>query len=321
MGAPQQGEATLRALVTGCDGFIGSVLAARLWNLGAEVWGLDYRLHGEPALFRVPDERRLTISRLGKFLEGADAVFHLGCQNQECCEDPHGAGFYYNVNLTEYIANACHDAQVPLIFTGSVSVYGEQNPIFDTSEVMPVTQYAAQKLAAEAFILRANGAVLRLSNVYGPGMKLRSPYCGVIGKAVAAALDGTPFTVYAPGTAIRTYTYVDDVVDALLAALAKHEIMKGETAIVAGPDQLGALELAHKCGAQISVVGRRKWDTISRRQVFGTKMEALTGWRPNVGIEEGIMRLTSWALQTLPHSTASVNAPSAAAPISQQATS
>lgn len=235
----------MRTLVTGAAGFIGSALTARLLGRGDDVLGVDALTSNYD-----PDIKRRNIARFGserrfrfdesdirtldwdRAIEGVDAVFHLAAIPGVRASFDRSFDDYVSTNVmaTHHLLAALLErhqrtGDCPrLVYASSSSVYGERSssgPIFRESDpAVPFSPYGVTKLAAEHllnvyasnFELPAIG--LRLFTVYGPGQRPDM----AIQRLIASALDGDEFPMFGDGSQIRDFTFVEDVVDAFIAA-------------------------------------------------------------------------------------------------------
>ncbi|MEK7765067.1 MAG: NAD-dependent epimerase/dehydratase family protein, partial [bacterium] len=228
----------MRALVTGCAGFIGSHLTPRLLDAGWQVTGVDsFTDYYDPALkhhnvdaLRSRDGFRfvtadLAVADLVGAAGDAEVVFHLAGQ-------PGVGGFgahfdaYVSRNLvaTQRLLEAVKETKSlkTFVYAASSSQYGNTDVerVREDHPMRPFAPYGVTKLAAEhlCHLYAANFGLpvvtLRLFSVYGPRQRPDMPFA----KIVRAALDGTTFTVFGDGTAERDFTYVDDVVSAFVSA-------------------------------------------------------------------------------------------------------
>jgi nucleoside-diphosphate-sugar epimerase len=232
-----------RALVTGCAGFIGSHLAERLVDDGAEVVGVDCftrsyaralkeanleRLRCEPSFELV--ELDLATDELDGLLDGVDDVFHLAAQTSVRASFGPGYRDYVrnNVAATQRLLDAA--ARVPLlsfVYASSSSVYGDALaiPTPETEPLEPISPYAMTKAAVEDLALgawreRGVPAVgLRYFTVYGPRQRPDMAFA----RFIAAALSGEPLELLGDGRQRRDFTYVGDAVDATCAAAREGE--------------------------------------------------------------------------------------------------
>ena len=168
----------------------------------------------------------------------------------------------------------------------------------------PTSVYGATKLAQEHILgswclaMGAEHVVLRLQNVYGPGQSLTNPYTGIVPLFAQLARDGKEIPVYEDGQIIRDFVYIDDVAAAISRALVVAEPREGPYDVGSGEGtsilDLAAL-VAHRYGAPPPrITGQfRNGDVRSARCDVSTTLAAL-GWRPQVGLEDGLGRLCDW---------------------------
>jgi len=223
---------TLRVLVTGGAGFIGSHLVRELISLGYEVRVLDNLSRGSlENLGEALNEVELVIGDVrdpevtARAVSGVDAVVHLAAlvNVEESVRLPE---LYTEVNLMGTLNLAKASRRVDsFVFSSSASVYGDpvKVPIPEAHPLSPKSPYAASKAAAELYVKTYSNlygfryVILRLFNVYGP----RQPrsYSGVVVEFVRRALRGEPPIIYGDGEQTRDFIYVSDAVKAVVAAL------------------------------------------------------------------------------------------------------
>src|SRR5579862_2684952 len=228
----------MKALVTGAAGFIGSTLAERLCEDGADVVGLDSFTDYYP---RVLKERNLQcVQRHARFrfvessIQQADLeslladrthVFHLAAQAGVRKSWGRDFSVYTvnNIEATQVLLEACAGRPLErLVYASSSSVYGDNTPIPMREDMLPepVSPYGVTKLAAEqlCYLYHVNFGVpavsLRYFTVYGPRQR---PDMG-FHKFLRATLLGDPITVYGDGEQTRDFTFVHDAVSATAAA-------------------------------------------------------------------------------------------------------
>ena len=236
---PPPGEAPkpLRALVTGAAGFIGSHLCAHLLEQGDEVVGVDaltstypvalkrlnlMAVQGRAFSFRRAD---LLTADLEGLLDGVDAVYHLA--GEPGVRDSWGPRFDVytarNVLATQHLLEAARVRRPRVfVFASSSSVYGDaaHHPTSESTPPAPVSPYGVTKLAAEQLcetyrrVFAVPTVSLRLFTVYGPRQRPDMAFA----RLIAAAVEGTPFTLYGDGTQSRDFTHVSDVVAAMRQA-------------------------------------------------------------------------------------------------------
>jgi UDP-glucose 4-epimerase len=225
----------MRVLVTGGGGFIGSHLAERLLERGAEVRVLDSFATGRREnLVHLPGVEIVegdvqSFERAHHAVRGCDYVLHQAALPSvpRSIQDPLTTNAV-NVTGTLNVLLAARDAGVRrVVYASSSSVYGsnEQLPKREDQPVAPISPYAVSKLAGEGFcrafttIYGLECVSLRYFNVFGPRQDPMSQYAAVIPKFIAAALDGTRPVVFGDGEQSRDFTYIDNVVEANLLAL------------------------------------------------------------------------------------------------------
>jgi len=230
----------MRALVTGAAGFIGSHLADRLLRDGHQVVVVDDESTGRrrnvPAAARY---RKCDVTCLADleppFAEGLDVVLHVAGQVSliRSFADP-SLDLQTNVLGTINVLRLCLKYRVArLLYASSMTVYGD-TAVLPTSEDIhcrPVSYYGITKYAAERYVhATAQRADLdfgfqvtsfRMYNVYGPRQALDNPYQGVLGIFLGNLLRDEPLTIFGDGEQSRDFVYIDDVVDAWVAAIEK----------------------------------------------------------------------------------------------------
>lgn len=246
-----------RALVTGGAGFIGHHLVRRLLSDGCEVRVLDNfatgrreRLEGLDVEIVEGDLR--SYERAHRAVRGTELVFHLGALPSvpRSMQDPLTTSAV-NVEGTLNILLAARDENVRrVVFASSSSVYGA-NPALPKREdhqLLPVSPYGVSKVAAEHYC-RAFTSVygletvgLRFFNVFGPGQDPLSQYAAVVPRFIVAIGNGRRPVVYGDGLQTRDFTFVDDVVEALVLA-AESDAASGEVFNVAAGHETSILEL------------------------------------------------------------------------------
>jgi CDP-glucose 4,6-dehydratase len=310
-----------RALVTGGQGFVASNLARALLERGDAVTVLDLAApaHSGLVLEGIDSEVELLEIDLrdAAALKAAisagefDVVFHLAAQTLvgPAMADPTPT-FEVNVRGTWTLLEACRRADVPaVVVASSDKAYGpsEELPYREEMRLRPASPYEASKAAADAIALSyrpAYGlpvAVTRFANVYGGG---DANFSRLIPEAIAAILDGRRPQIRSDGSPERDFLYVSDAVAAYLAV--EHAVGAG------GP---GAGE-AFNAGGETPHSVREVLDTvvevsgtdlepeylgtgnpsgeIDRQYVDSTKLREMTGWRPEVGLRDGLIRTLDW---------------------------
>jgi UDP-glucose 4-epimerase len=299
----------MRCLVTGGAGFIGTALTNRLVREGHQVRVLDDLSAGDPsglhpdALFTRGDVRDRP--KLWTLLQKADCVYHLAARvsTQESVLYPRE---YNDVNVggTVCVAEAIRDAGVKrVVFTSSATVYGSQprQPVSEMSWPNPRIPYAVSKLAAELYLFslgELNGIetiVLRIFNAYGPGQRIPPAHAPVVANFTKNVLTHASVVVHGDGNQTRDFVYVDDVVEALMAAGSAPGVDKSIINIGSG-EETSINELM----ATLGQVARRQPDVIYNPQQSGgiarlvadlTRARQLLGYQPRVSLREGLKKL------------------------------
>jgi UDP-glucose 4-epimerase len=228
----------MRFLVTGGAGFLGVALANRLAHDGHQVRVIDDLSAGDSARL---DERVLFTRgdvadrpKLWTLLQDVDCIYHLAARVlvSESILYPRE---YNEVNVggTVSVMEAMRDAGVRrVVLTSSGAIYGEQaeQPVREDQTPNPQSPYAVSKLAAEYYV-RTIGAlwgietvILRVFNAYGPGQNLPPFHPPVVPRFLHQALWGGSLVVFGGGGQTRDFVYVDDVVEALVAAATAADV-------------------------------------------------------------------------------------------------
>ncbi len=305
-----------RVLVTGAAGFIGSHLVDRLLVDGCEVVGVDAFTGYYP---RWRKERNIESARchegftlvegdlatmdLGGLLAGVDSVVHLA--GEPGVRRSWGPNFprylERNVVSTERLLEAAVESGVErFVFASSSSVYGSDcgGPVHEEDPRRPASPYALSKLAAEELMGlygRERGVpatVLRYFTVYGPRQRPEM----ALSEFICAAFEGRPVDVFGDGSQRRDLTFVGDAVEATVAALEApcgvYNVGGGSRASV---DEM--LEAVRRVTG-LPVVARygpaAPGDVLSTWADSDRAAHSL-GYRPRVGLEEGISAQAEWA--------------------------
>jgi nucleoside-diphosphate-sugar epimerase len=303
----------MKCLVTGAAGFIGSHLCQRLLDDGHAVVGLDAFLPFYPRCFKHANLGSLH-SRPGfsfhesdlrspfpPVLDDVEVVFHLAAM-PGLTKSWTDFDLYLscNVTATQRLLEAVQ--QRPnlqrFVYASTSSVYGRYGTGDETLPTRPISPYGVTKLAAEN-LCRAHAderglplVVLRYFSVYGPRQRPDMGYH----RFIDALLQGHPVTVYGDGLQVRGNTYVEDCVEATVRAL---EAPAGEVYNVGGGETANVWEILAKLesllGCRATV--RREPARPGDQRFTGADASKLTrhlGWRPRVGLDEGLARQVAW---------------------------
>ena len=306
-----------RVLVTGGIGFIGSNLALRLVELGAEVVLLDSMLPQYGATLRniepIKDRVRVNISdirdphSLRQIVQGQELIFSLAGQvsHSESMRDPL-TDLEINCRSQLALLECCrHEVpKVRIIFASTRQIYGRPQylPVDEKHPLVPIDVNGINKLAAEMYytlydaIHAIETVSLRLTNTYGPRMDLDSDNKGFAGIFIRKALRGEVIRIYGSGEQRRDFNYVDDVVDALLIAGASKTIRR-EVFNLGHPEPKSLLEFVKTLGEFMDVSYELvpfppEAKTIDIGDYFSDfrKIYDKMGWSPKVDLHSGLER-------------------------------
>lgn len=299
----------MRALVTGCAGFIGSHLVDRLLRAGCEVVGIDcfadyYPRESKKANisnaldhpnFKLIEENILDIGR-DNFPE-VGYIFHLAAQAGVRASWGKNFEIYtrHNIEATQRLLESYKGREIhKFVYASSSSVYGEAElPMKEDSLLKPVSPYGVTKLAAEnlCYLYYTNYRVpiicLRYFTVYGPRQRPDM----AIHRFVRAVLNDEEITVYGDGDQTRDFTYVDDIVEATL--LVANSGLLGEVLNIGGGDRISVNELIKKIQNIIGKKAKLKYVEGQKGDVRDTladisKAKEMLNWKPRVKIVEGL---------------------------------
>lgn len=286
-------------LLTGACGFVGSNIAARLISDGYKCQHIDNLSFGNKENFKGNFSKIGFESLSESFLSAFDILIHCATTNIIYAMD-HPVETFQN-NATNTI-KLFQKFKGKIIYTSTASVYGQADilPTPEDAEIRTNNSYDQSKYIAELFLQqRGNYTTLRLSNVYGINQRPDNPFCGVIGRLVDNILNDKPINVNGQGTQTRDYTFVDDVVDAVITAIIHKEALNTEINIATGIETsiMGLMEIISDYAEKNPLyhhVGVRKIDGILRRCLDIKKAQELLGWKPNTSLEEGIKKTILW---------------------------
>lgn len=310
----------MRAVVTGCSGFIGSHLTERLLQLGWAVLGLDSFAPTYDTVRRrrfVDDisgsskfefiEGSINHIDLGPYLDGADVVFHLAARpGVRASWADFAVASEANILATQRVLDSLTNyPETTLVFASSSSVYGMATG-FPTSEevaLSPISPYGVTKAACEALVTAyssqggVNAASLRYFTVYGPRQRSDMAFT----KWIRAALNGEALFVYGDGSAMRDFTYVNDVVEATIA-VAQSDISGHEVFNVAGgspanlKETISLIQEFVDRDIHVENVETARGDP-HRTGGDTTRLRDRTGWSPSWSLQEGLAAQVDWIRQ------------------------
>jgi UDP-glucuronate 4-epimerase len=313
-------------VVTGAAGFIGSHVVERLILAGARVLGVDNFDPFYPERDKRENLVRASCSSAFSLrtvdctdldaLDAAiprapiDAIIHLAAKAgvRPSLEDPVGY-MRSNVVGTQAVLELARRREVGrIVFASSSSVYGDADRVPFDEEMpasAPISPYAATKRAGEllcathAHLYGAGIAALRFFTVYGPRQRPDL----AIRKFANLIRNRRPIPFHGDGTTARDYTWIDDIVDGVMSALALTSQLEGRCEVInLGGNRMTTLrrlveliEDALGMDAIIDAQDRQAGD-VSRTCASTRKAERLLGYAPKVPIEDGIPRFVDWML-------------------------
>ncbi len=309
-----------RVTVAGGLGFIGSNLARRLGTLDADVLVVDallpelggnrHNLDGAPGHITI-EIADLRTADIAPYVVGRKYLFNLAAQtSHQGSMDAPIDDLDLNCRVALRLLEACRKVASPIgvVFASTRQVYGKPNylPVDERHPLAPVDVNGVNKLAAEAYhtlyhkVFGVRSSVLRLTNTYGPRMRIKDARQTFLGVWVRAVLEGRRFEVW-EGEQLRDVTYVDDAVDALLLAAAAPKAM-GRIFNVGGGRRVALKRLAD---ALVAVHGSgdysiepfpatRKRIDIGDYHADDRQFRRMTGWKPRVALKEGLARTLAY---------------------------
>lgn len=307
-----------KVLITGGLGFIGSNLARVLVTQGAEVTLVDSLIPqygGNP--FNIDDIReKVTVNvcdvrdpfAMAYLLKGKDYLFNLAGQtsHMDSMSDPQ-TDLDINAAAQLSILEACRKANpgIKIVFASTRQLYGKPDylPVDEKHPIRPVDVNGINKLAGEWYHLLYNNVygiracALRLTNTYGPGMRVKDARQTFLGIWVRLLLESKPIKVFGDGMQLRDFNYVDDCVEALLLAgasdSANGKIYNLGSSEVVGLKSLAEMMVSLGHGGVYELIPfppERKAIDIGDYYSNYSLITQELGWLPKTGLREGLRR-------------------------------
>jgi len=295
----------LRSIVTGGAGFIGSHLVDKLLAKGYEVIVLDNFSTGRKQnLEHVSDKIKLIECDLSikgnwiKEFDGVDWVFHLASLADivPSIQNPEGY-FRSNVDATFYVLEAARHANVKrFIYSASSSCYGipDKYPTPEESEIRTQYPYALAKRMGEelvehwAQLYNLPAISLRFFNVYGTRSRTSGTYGAVFGVFLAQKLANKPYTIVGDGGQTRDFTYVTDIVSALIAAAESN--LSNKIYNVGSDTTVSVNRIVELLGGDKVNIPKRPGEPDCTYADI-SKIKDDLGWYPTISIEEGVDKI------------------------------
>lgn len=313
--------ASKNVLITGGLGFIGSNLAKRLVSLGAKVTLVDSLIPEYGGnLFNITgieNQVRVNISdirdefSLRYLVQGQDYIFNLAGQTShlDSMNDPY-TDLDINARAQLTLLETCrkYNSNVKIIFASTRQIYGKPDylPVDEKHPVRPVDVNGINKVAGEWYHILYNNVygirscALRLTNTYGPGMRIKDARQTFLGIWIRLLIEGKPIEIW-EGQQLRDFNYIDDVVDAFLIA-AESEQTEGKIFNLGGPERISLNDLANLL---VTLFGGGKYVTRAfpdeRKRIdigdYYSDYTAITseiGWKPGISLQEGLKRTLTY---------------------------
>ncbi|MBK7925959.1 MAG: GDP-mannose 4,6-dehydratase [Bryobacterales bacterium] len=310
----------MRILVTGGAGFIGSHVSESLLRAGHAVAVLDDLNDYYPVVQKLHNLNEIRkagalefeqgdicdVAKVGRFMDRfqPDAILHLAARAgvRPSLKDPL---LYQRVNCegtTVLLETARQRGIRRFVFASSSSVYGAANRVpfcEDDAVQRPISPYAATKIAGEA-LCHAHGhlygmqiSCLRFFTVYGPRQRPDL----AIRRFIERIQAGQPIQMFGDGSAGRDYTYIDDIVSGIVSALALEHPFEvfnlGNARPVLLREMIATIEKVIGRAAIIEQMPVQPGDVpVTFASI--AKAEATLGYRPAVGLEDGVRRTVEW---------------------------
>lgn len=305
-----------RILVTGGLGFIGSNLTRALVTAGARVTIVDSlisthggswaNVEGIETEVEVHELDVRDTARLHEHLREKDVLFNLAGQTShlDSMSDPRtDLGINCTAQLSLLEACRVDNPELRIVFAGTRQIYGRPRylPVDEAHPIEPVDVNGINKTAGEWYHLlygRVYGipvTVLRLTNTYGPRMRVRDARQTFLGLWIRQALAGEELLVFGDGSQRRDFAYVDDVVRALCLAATSPAAL-GQVFNVGGD---GSVTLSETAELVVRLAGSGRFSIVPFPEerlaidigdyyADDTKLRAELGWCPETGLEQGL---------------------------------
>jgi UDP-glucose 4-epimerase len=307
-----------RVLITGGLGFIGSTLARRLVELDARITLVDSLIPTYGGNLRnidgIAERVRVNIAdvrdehSVNYLVQGQDFLFNLAGQNShlDSMHDPY-ADLEINCRAQLSILEACrnYNPNLKLVYASTRQIYGKPDylPVDERHLLRPVDVNGINKMAGEWYHILYNNVygiracALRLTNTYGPRMRVKDTRQTFLGIWIKQLIDGQPIQVWGDGAQIRDFNYVDDAVEALLLAAAD-SAADGQIFNLGSDEAINFRDLA---ALMVEINGAGSYEVVpfppDRKSIdIGDYyadyrlIQGRLGWRPKVPLREGLAR-------------------------------
>ena len=307
-----------KILITGGLGFIGSNLARRLVHFDNTVTVVDSLIPEYGGNLRnlhdLRDKIVVNLSdvrdpfSINELIKDQDYLFNLAGQTShlDSMNDPF-TDLDINAKAQLSILEACrkNNPNIRIVFASTRQIYGKPQylPVDEKHPLNPIDVNGINKIAGEQYHLLYNQAhgirssVLRLTNTYGPRMRIKDARQTFLGIWIRNLLEGKPIQVYGDGQQRRDYNYVDDLLDALVLASTENKAI-GKVFNLGAPDPMSLKETAE---IMCSEIGLASWNLVpfpeDRKAIdVGdftcdySSFSSAFGWKPKIKFADGIKR-------------------------------
>lgn len=303
-------------LITGGLGFIGSNLARSLVSQGANVTLVDSLIpqYGGNT-FNIDDIQNKVVVNvcdvrdtfaMAHLIQGKDYLFNLAGQtsHMDSMSDPH-TDLEINASAQLSILEVCRNQnpEIKIVFASTRQLYGKPDylPVDEKHPIRPVDVNGINKLAGEWYHLLYNNVygiracALRLTNTYGPGMRVKDARQTFLGIWVRLILEGKPINVFGDGLQLRDFNYVNDCVEALLLAGAS-DSANGKVYNLGSSEVISLSDLAKMI---VSIEDKGSYELVpfpeDRKAIdigdYYSDFSLITkelGWKPKIELKAGL---------------------------------
>lgn len=307
-----------KILITGGLGFLGSNLAHRLLQEGAQITVLDCLLNNHGGnLFNIADIKNdISLVKgdirneplVKKLIKNQEILFNIAAQTShtDSVKNPLLDADINNrgqINILEACRN--FNPSVKIVYCSTRAVYGgnSKKNINEKTLTDPLDIYAANKLAGEFYhkiyhkVFGLHTAILRIANGYGPRAQMKSPSFGILNWFIRLAIDNQEIKIFGDGKQIRDYVYVDDIVESFLKiASSKH--FKGDIFNVGSGTGVSLIDIVKRI---VRITGKGKivhvpWPDKNKKIDVGDfiadirKIRNQIGWKTAISLENGLIK-------------------------------
>ncbi len=293
----------MKSIITGGAGFIGSHLSEKLISLGHKVVVVDNFVVGKKKNIKnIKDKIEIVNKDIRNYdsikdlFKNVDYVFHLAALADivPSIENPDDY-FSTNVQGTYNVLKASVENKVKrFIYSASSSCYGipKKYPTPENEKISPLYPYALTKRMGEELVVhfskvyKLNTTSLRFFNVYGPRARTSGTYGAVFGVFLAQKIAKKPFTIVGNGNQRRDFTYVSDIVDAIIKT-SKSKNLSGKIYNVGSGKTVSINRIAKLLGGKKIFIPKRPGEPdVTFANIKMIKKEV--NWKPKISIEKGV---------------------------------